>query len=102
MTLNYQHKIQLKWATSWSILLIFVISGLGECQETISSKSFPITTLINAKWKQTPLHLEIAEYLADENANLYWDFLKDITELETTLSSYGTCYKYGLMVYNIN
>lgn len=52
-------------------------------------RSFPITTLINAKWKQTPLHLEIVEYLADENVNLFWDFLNELTNLETHLSDYG-------------
>ncbi|XP_023293347.2 UDP-glucose:glycoprotein glucosyltransferase [Lucilia cuprina] len=77
-------------ASLLSLLTLFTFCKEALCQETATSKSFPITTLINAKWEQTPLHLEIAEYLADENANLYWDFLKDITDLETTLSSYET------------
>lgn len=70
-------------------IVLFLICDFGICQQTVSSKSFPITTLINAKWEQTPLHLEIAEYLADENPNLFWDFIKDVTDLETPLSSYG-------------
>lgn len=71
------------------LIISLVVSGLADPQPAPTSKSYPITTLINAKWGQTPLHLEIAEYLADENPNLYWDFLKDITELDTTLSGYG-------------
>lgn len=71
------------------VIVSFVVGGLAEQQPSGASKSYPITTLINAKWEQTPLHLEIAEYLADENSNLYWDFLKDVTELETNLCSYG-------------
>ncbi|XP_055856792.1 UDP-glucose:glycoprotein glucosyltransferase [Episyrphus balteatus] len=55
-----------------------------------TSKSYPITTLINAKWQQTPLYLEIAEYLADENPALYWDFLRDITRLDTPLAQIDT------------
>lgn len=88
-------------------LFIFAIafcSGLGLLQVDALTKtedaakqptgiyhghSFPITTLINAKWKQTPLHMEIAEYLADENKNLFWDFISDLTSLETHLSDYG-------------
>lgn len=69
------------------VLCLVVSSTAGEAQK--SSKSYPITTLINAKWEQTPIHLEIAEYLADENSNMYWDFVKDASDLDTPLSSYG-------------
>ncbi|XP_013111446.1 UDP-glucose:glycoprotein glucosyltransferase [Stomoxys calcitrans] len=70
------------------VLFLGLISG--KLQQVTSSKSYPITTLINAKWEQTPVHLEIAEYLADENPNLYWDYVKDASELDTPLSSYDT------------
>lgn len=64
------------------LLLCVLYVSLAES----TTKSYPITTLINAKWEQTPLYLEIAEYLADENPALYWDFLKVIVELDTPLS----------------
>ncbi|KAK2578584.1 hypothetical protein KPH14_012016 [Odynerus spinipes] len=35
-----------------------------------------VTTLINAKWKETPLVLEAAEYLSDENPNYFWKFIE--------------------------
>lgn len=54
-----------------------------------SSQSYPITTLINAKWTQTPLYLEIAEYLADEQAGLFWDYVQAVTALDTALNDYG-------------
>lgn len=54
-----------------------------------SSQSYPITTLINAKWTQTPLYLEIAEYLADEQAGLFWDYVQAVTTLDTALNDYG-------------
>lgn len=34
-----------------------------------------VTTLINAKWKETPLVLEAAEYLSDENPTYFWKFV---------------------------
>lgn len=34
-----------------------------------------VTTLINAKWKETPLILEAAEYLNDENPSYFWKFI---------------------------
>ncbi|EDW79389.1 uncharacterized protein Dwil_GK20450 [Drosophila willistoni] len=55
-----------------------------------STQSYPITTLINAKWTQTPLYLEIAEYLADEQSGLFWDYVDGVTKLETALKDYDT------------
>jgi UDP-glucose:glycoprotein glucosyltransferase len=34
-----------------------------------------VTTLINAKWNETPLILEAAEYLSDENPSFFWKFI---------------------------
>lgn len=34
-----------------------------------------VTTLIDAKWKETPLILEAAEYLNDENPSYFWKFV---------------------------
>jgi len=34
-----------------------------------------VTTLINAKWNETPLILEAAEYLSDENPSFFWKFV---------------------------
>lgn len=48
-----------------------------------------VTTSIDAKWDQTPLVLEIAEFLADENANSFWSFVSDLNELEVPLSTLG-------------
>ncbi|XP_011503813.1 PREDICTED: UDP-glucose:glycoprotein glucosyltransferase [Ceratosolen solmsi marchali] len=38
-----------------------------------------VTTLINAKWKDTPLILEAAEYLNDENPNYFWRFVDEVS-----------------------
>lgn len=34
-----------------------------------------VTTVIDAKWKETPLILEAAEYLNDENPSYFWKFV---------------------------
>ncbi|XP_015179238.1 PREDICTED: UDP-glucose:glycoprotein glucosyltransferase isoform X3 [Polistes dominula] len=39
-----------------------------------------VTTLIDAKWKETPLFLEAAEYLNDENPNYFWKFIEAYSE----------------------
>lgn len=52
-------------------------------------KSKSVTTLLEAKWLATPLVLEIAEYLADENVNHYWSFIDSISSLSPPLKSIG-------------
>lgn len=54
---------------------------------TCTFKSYPITTLINAKWNATPFALEISEYLADENQNLFWDYVNELSNLDEPLKS---------------
>ncbi|KAH8301152.1 hypothetical protein KR018_003806 [Drosophila ironensis] len=67
-----------------------VLLALSSPISAESSKSYPITTLINAKWTQTPLYLEIAEYLADEQAGLFWDYVAGATKSDTALNEYDT------------
>lgn len=77
-----------------TLLLLCGFNSAKSSEANAGKKSFPITTLINAKWTQTPLYLEIAEYLADENEGLYWEFVKSLNELDTPLSEIGKSLKY--------
>lgn len=52
-----------------------------------ATKSHPVTTLLNAKWKTTPIYLEVAEFLFDESPNFYWDYVKELVQLP--ISKYG-------------
>uniref|UniRef100_A0A182RZF1 UDP-glucose:glycoprotein glucosyltransferase n=1 Tax=Anopheles funestus TaxID=62324 RepID=A0A182RZF1_ANOFN len=38
-------------------------------------KSHPITTQLSAKWGITPVQLEIAEFIDEESANSFWDYV---------------------------
>ncbi|KAJ8942875.1 hypothetical protein NQ314_009939 [Rhamnusium bicolor] len=60
---------------------------MDERQKTKKSKS--VTTLLEAKWEATPLVLEVAEYLADENVDFYWSFIDSIASLSPPLVSLG-------------
>lgn len=70
-----------------AFLLIFWLSQTLYVVQTL--KSFPITTLINAKWTFTPVHLEVAEFIADESPTLYWDYLNELNSLQTEISKLG-------------
>lgn len=41
-----------------------------------------VTTLIDAKWKETPLALEAAEYLNDENPSYFWKFIDNFANYD--------------------
>lgn len=58
--------------------------------EARTKKSKSVTTLLEAKWEVTPLVLEVAEYLADENVDFYWSFIDSISSLSPTLVEIGT------------
>ncbi|KAL3281194.1 hypothetical protein HHI36_004410 [Cryptolaemus montrouzieri] len=55
-----------------------------------SKKSKSVTTFLEAKWEATPLLLEVAEYLADENVDFYWNFIDSVSSLNPSLSELGT------------
>ncbi|KAK9738964.1 Thioredoxin-like domain [Popillia japonica] len=65
-----------------------------------TKKSKSVTTLLEAKWEVTPVVLEVAEYLADENIDYYWSFIDSVcnlnpplVELKTDKEKYDTVMK---------
>ncbi|XP_018571194.1 UDP-glucose:glycoprotein glucosyltransferase [Anoplophora glabripennis] len=55
--------------------------------ELKTKKSKSVTTLLEAKWEVTPLVLEVAEYLADESLDFYWNFIDSISSLNPPLAT---------------
>jgi hypothetical protein len=55
-----------------------------------------VTTLINAKWKDTPLVLEVAEYLNDENPNYFWKFVDEVSCRSSEFENLGWCILFSL------
>lgn len=58
------------------------------------SRSYPITTLVNAKWLVTPVHLEVAEFISEESPSLYWEYVGRLVKLNPEITSLG---KYNLL-----
>jgi len=48
-----------------------------------NKKSKIFTTVLNTKWSNTPLVLEAAEYLAEENSEYFWDFLDYLADKQS-------------------
>ncbi|CAO1435852.1 unnamed protein product [Diamesa tonsa] len=81
--MNYQININMKLKL-WSLFATtFLLSNL---KSICSTKSYPITTLINAKWTETPVQLEISEYLSDDNKIFYWSFVDELINLKVSLN----------------
>ncbi|XP_055694605.1 UDP-glucose:glycoprotein glucosyltransferase [Lutzomyia longipalpis] len=63
----------------FAIFWLFLVTTAGQGN---ALQSHAITTFINAKWNVTPFALEVSEYLADENSNLFWTFVDAINDLD--------------------
>ncbi|XP_076247159.1 UDP-glucose-glycoprotein glucosyltransferase isoform X2 [Calliopsis andreniformis] len=59
----------------WSIIFFYLLLLCTTYLEADKRINKYVTTLIDAKWKETPLVLEAAEYLNDENPNYFWKFV---------------------------
>lgn len=84
----------------WIYILLFcpLLMNIGPTVANKQANKF-VTTLINAKWQDTPLVLEAAEYLNDENPNYFWRFVDEVcsksSDFEKT-GKYDTISKYTL------
>lgn len=74
--------------TVHSLVLLGVLTLIG--MVTGESKNHPITTQLSAKWGITPVELEIAEFIEEENVNLFWDYIDLINKIPNGLNNIGT------------
>lgn len=66
-----------------SISAFLFILNVNLCSST---KSHPISTLINAKYSISPIQLEISEYLSDENLQFFWSYIDEFLNLKVALN----------------
>ncbi|XP_067647958.1 UDP-glucose:glycoprotein glucosyltransferase [Eurosta solidaginis] len=91
------------WPTLYLVLVLhsLFIGCIATDFTRVPSQSFPVTTLINAKWGQTPLYFEIVEYLSDENPALFWDYVKEIQLELKSIKEYASESKQYLAAINV-
>lgn len=70
------------WPITYTILIL-LSSQLFYSTDARAKKTKSVTTLLDAKWEVTPLILEVAEYLADENVNFFWTYIDQISALKS-------------------
>lgn len=61
----------------WLVYLYYLIINTERsvyCQKSVS-------VVLDSKWKYTPLHLETSEFLAEENNELFWRFISEVSKL---------------------
>ncbi|XP_052863855.1 UDP-glucose:glycoprotein glucosyltransferase [Anopheles cruzii] len=70
-----------------SVYSVFTLSLLVA---VIAAKNHPITTQLSAKWSVTPVHLEIAEFIDEESANSFWDYVELLNNVRDTFYNLET------------
>lgn len=69
--------------TTFSFVYIVVLTCLTCDVLGQNQKSKIVTTVLNTKWSHTPLVLEAAEFLAEENGEYFWDFLDFLSDKQS-------------------
>ncbi|KAK4305525.1 hypothetical protein Pmani_022586 [Petrolisthes manimaculis] len=71
----------------WGVFgLVVLCGGVVNGQAKIK----PVTTHLSAKWTHTPLLLEAAEYMAEENGATFWSFVEAVADKDPKIFSLGT------------
>ena len=86
------------------IFILFCPLLLNKIGPTLADKKINkyVTTLIDAKWKETPLVLEVAEYLNDENPNYFWKFTDEVCSRTSDFEKSGLHFFYKLLIKHNN
>uniref|UniRef100_A0A1B6BXN7 UDP-glucose:glycoprotein glucosyltransferase n=1 Tax=Clastoptera arizonana TaxID=38151 RepID=A0A1B6BXN7_9HEMI len=75
----------------WCRLLTFVVFSVTLVNISLCAKKpKSVTTVIDARWNLTPLVLEIAEYLAEESSEIFWQYVDSINMLDPPLHESGS------------
>lgn len=67
-----------------AVASVQLIAGEQGVKDQLKTRT--VSTLLNAKWNATPLALEIAEFLSDEDPSYFWSFIEDLAANHDTLS----------------
>ncbi|XP_066258640.1 UDP-glucose:glycoprotein glucosyltransferase [Euwallacea similis] len=70
---------------SQSILKYLLVILLSLQCSIAKRKPKSVSTLLEAKWEQTPLALEVSEFLADENPEFFWNYLDSLSKISPSL-----------------
>lgn len=71
------------------LLSLYILTIFVDSSEAKIKKGKSVTTVLDAKWEQSPLVLEISEYLAEESPELFWQFVDNLAAMDTPLIDLG-------------
>lgn len=67
------------YISKWYLVHIFLcLLHLYSSQNVQKS----VSIVLDSKWLETPLHLEASEFLAEENVDIFWKFIDDLSKLQ--------------------
>ncbi|CAG0918618.1 unnamed protein product [Notodromas monacha] len=71
-----------KPVTASTMVLVLVVVASAFPPEAEAKKPKSVTATLDAKWAETPLLLEAAEFLWDESPAKFWGFVEDVARIE--------------------
>lgn len=71
------------------LLLLYILTISVDLSEAKIKKGKSVTTVLDAKWEQSPLVLEVSEYLAEESPELFWQFVDNLAAMDIPLIDLG-------------
>ncbi|KAG7199513.1 hypothetical protein KM043_014130 [Ampulex compressa] len=77
----------IKISKMWFLVLFYTLLLCSKELNANKKHSKYVTTLIDAKWNETLLALEAAEYLHDENPSHYWKFIDTFASTNNNLQN---------------
>ena len=55
----------------------------------VNAQVKPVTTHLSAKWADTPLLQETAEFMQDESPGMFWEFVDAVAKVHPSVLSEG-------------
>ena len=68
-------------ATLTALAAALAVSASAESKRSSGGANRkPVTSLLTAKWASTPFHLEMSEFIADEDNSAFWEMIDFFVE----------------------
>ena len=67
-------------ATVITLAALVAFSAVADSSKKSTANRKPVTSFLSAKWSSTPFHLEMSEFVADEDSNAFWEMVDFFVE----------------------
>ena len=72
-------------AAAITVAAVAVLAAAAGDKKASSANRKPVTSFLTAKWSSTPFHLEMSEFVADEDSNAFWEMVDFFVEEQDSI-----------------